>query len=142
MSTLGFEFIKMMTGDNPTIMDLPLTSSESFVKGDMVTSSGGSVTKAAPGDSDIVGVMQETITASDSGITYGKVLLAQGAVFRCRYTGTMSGSELLLPGLALADENTVNADDTTGGPLMAIGYDGSVSTVDVVIVDTIYAVKA
>jgi len=138
LATLGFEFLNMLDGGNPVIKDLPLNPDESYERGDMVVASGGRLTKAAPGASAVVGVMQETITAAHAGVTYGKVLVSPQAVYRCSYAGTWSTANLLAWGMDLADAHTVQVDDMDGGPLAAIAVDTDRYTVDVVIVDHLF----
>lgn len=76
----GFEFAYRLSGGAPTIQDLLSKDTATHTKGDLVNLETGEVQIAATNDNALVGVVLETIAATDS-TTRVKVVTDADAVY-------------------------------------------------------------
>ncbi|GAB7387358.1 hypothetical protein BSNK01_11940 [Bacillaceae bacterium] len=134
----GFEFVRNLAGFATNPVPYVLTPGESFKAGDIVTLSNGRVTKATAATTTILGVMAETVTASATGTTYGRVYDNPLNVYRVQYTGTATPAVGSVQSIG-ADSRTINADDTTGQDQVTVsGVDSVNKILEVVITKHIY----
>ena len=123
--------MKILNGDTNPILKCEVGSGGA-TKGDMVVISSGAVVKAAaaPSAATIIGIALET---GAQGAFIDVMQIKSGTRIRSEYTGSSKTSLAdtdLLTAFDLTDANTVNLDDTTGGPCVCIGYDNNNDTID------------
>lgn len=78
--TLGFRFRGRKSGAFPTIQDLTFKDTETLTKGDMVNLETGEVDLLATADTAAVGMVQETLSGTDS-TTAIKVIIDVDAIY-------------------------------------------------------------
>ena len=81
-TSLGFRYRGRMYGDsdNPTIQDLLFKDTETLTKGDLVNLETGEVDLAATADTNLLGVVLETIAGTDS-TTRIRVIVDADAIY-------------------------------------------------------------
>lgn len=65
-TSLGFRYRGRMSGGEPTIRDLLFKDTETLTKGDLVNLESGEVDLAATGDTNLIGLVLETKSGTDS----------------------------------------------------------------------------
>jgi methionine aminopeptidase len=79
-TSLGFKFRFRLCGFAPTIQDLLYKDTETLTKGDMVNLESGEIDLGATGDTNLLGVVQETQAGTDS-TTRARVIVDEDAVY-------------------------------------------------------------
>lgn len=79
-TSLGFRYRGRRCGGEPTIRDLLFKDTETLTKGDMVNLESGEVDLAATGDTNLVGVVLETLSGTDS-TTRIRVIIDEDAIY-------------------------------------------------------------
>lgn len=79
-TSYGFRFRGRRSGGEPTIMDMLFKDTETLSKGDVVNLETGEVDLGATGDTNLLGVVQETIAGTDS-TTRIKVIVDVDAIY-------------------------------------------------------------
>jgi hypothetical protein len=69
-TSLGFRFRYRMSGGTPTLQKLTTKDTETLTKGDLANLESGEIDLAATGDTNLLGMIQETKAGTDSVTTY------------------------------------------------------------------------
>lgn len=105
-------------------------------KGDLCALSSNTFVKAAanPTDATIVALALETASATEVALFE---LIAPVKIVSAKYTGSSKTSLTdadISKTFDLADSQTVNLDDTSGGPCLCVGYDNDLDLIHFVVV--------
>mgnify|MGYP001119356269 CR=1 FL=1 len=125
MATRGFEFAYMLDGSNatPVIRDFVMGETSAYKVGDLVTmQSDGYVDKETASADEVTGIMMESVTPASAGVTSAKVaILYSSQVWRCSTDDTSCAAVTgYTKTVDVADQNTIDADDTTNGSLTKV----------------------
>lgn len=120
MATRGFEFVGMIDGSNavPVVRDFLLGETTAYNQGDVVLmQSDGYADKVTGSTTEVLGVMQETITPTVAGASYGKVaIVTSSQIWKCSMDATTTSGVIgYTKTMDTADCNTIDADDVTNG---------------------------
>lgn len=125
--TAGFEPVRHLKNQPMVPHDYELTPNTAFSKGDAVVLTAGKVAKAAPGATNVLGVMAEsfTTTTNPSGkTTFGRVYDDPDIVFRCTFADHRDGTATGGSTTTLVDATLGGSDNDWNGALLHI-YDGA-----------------
>lgn len=135
-------FIEMIDGRNQAVVKyFNVGANQTIKEGDalQIDAATGKVVAAVAASTTLIGTANKdittggTVTAKDNiGVT-----LFKNSVFRFPYSGTtkttLAETDLYTVKFDLANKNSINLDDTTGGMCQVIAYDNAKKTADVVI---------
>lgn len=79
-TSLGFRYRGRISGGNPTIQDLLCKDTETLTKGDMANLESGEIDLGATGDTNFLGMIQETASGTDSTTRF-KVIVDADAIY-------------------------------------------------------------
>ena len=79
-TSLGFRYRGRRSGGNPTYQDLLFKDTETLTRGDMVNLESGEIDLGATGDTNLLGVVQETLAGTDS-TTKARVIVDDDAIY-------------------------------------------------------------
>jgi len=132
-----FRFLKRLGGDCVIpVAVLPAKANEAFVRGTPVNLESGLCTVAAAGDTEIVGIANQTLTPAADGEELEVILALPDVLFEADFIGTSKptlanadiGAAFDLGATTNADK--VNLDDTTGGMWVVFpGWDNTAKKV-------------
>ena len=80
-TSAGFRFYCRMCGQPPTVQDLTIKDTETLTKGDMVNLESGEIDLAATGDTNLLGIVLETASGTDSTTKF-RVIVDGDAIYR------------------------------------------------------------
>ncbi len=125
MASRGFEFAYMLDGSGatPVIRDFTLGEALAHKHGDAMTlESDGYLDLADNGNTEIVGIMQESVTLPTAGTTVAKLAIAtRNQVWRCSMDAATTA---LIRGYTkdadFVDHNTIDADNAGSGGMIIV----------------------
>lgn len=79
-TSLGFRYRGRISNGNPTIQDLLCKDTETLTKGDMANLESGEIDLGATGDTNFLGMIQETAAGTDSTTRF-KVIVDADAIY-------------------------------------------------------------
>lgn len=131
----GFEPIRNIAGFAENPGTYKLKASEAFTEGDPVKlDASGDVTKAANADTEILGIMAQTITAEATGTTLGRVHDNPLQVFRVAYEGTATPVAGSAQSLKTTNARVIDSDDAgVADPFKVVRVDSVNKVLEVVI---------
>lgn len=123
MASKGFEFVGMLDGSNatPVIRDWPMVADASgYKKGDaLVIDSNGRLDKVTSSSAKVAAICQETETDAVSNDDLLKVaIVTRNQIWRCSMDATTTAFKKgYTKTIQFADENTIDADGSSSGPM-------------------------
>lgn len=135
-------FIEMIDGRNQAVVKyFNVGASQTIKEGDalQIDAATGKVVVAVAASTTLIGVANKDITTGSTVTSKDNigVTLFKNSVFRFPYSGTtkttLAETDLYTVKFDLANKNSINLDDTTGGMCQVIAYDNAKKTADVVI---------
>lgn len=129
MATRGFEFAFDLNGaSTPMIKTFTVGEGTAYAKGDLVTvQSDGYVDKQTGDLGEVTGVVEEALTAADATADTTEIRLAVATstqVWRCSMDDTSTNAKIgYTKTLDIADQNTIDASDTSNGSLILFDTD-------------------
>jgi hypothetical protein len=79
-TSLGFRYRGRISGGNPTIQDLLCKDTETLTRGDMANLESGEIDLGATGDTNFLGMIQETAAGTDSTTRF-RVIVDADAIY-------------------------------------------------------------
>jgi hypothetical protein len=104
-------------------MDMPMSGTGAFAKGDAVVFSSGKLTKVTNTVATVSGVVQEARASGSDGGLLQVALATKNQVWRVSADDTTLSATLGARTLDVVDANTLDASDATNGSLVLIDSD-------------------
>lgn len=135
---MSFKFLKRLGGDCiAPVLELPVKANEAHVSGKAVNLETGLCTVGTTGDTAIVGVANETLTATVDGEKLEVVLALGDVVFEVDYVGTtktsLTNADIGTAFNMVATGDKIDLDNTTGGMWVVVGFDNDAKKAHVVL---------